>query len=71
MKEDITQETRKYLEINENKITTIPELMGCSESIAKGQMCSFRCFILFYFFKRKLANQQPNFIALGTRKRRN
>ena len=45
MKEDITQETRKYLEMNENKITTIPELMGHSESIAKGQICSFRCFI--------------------------
>lgn len=60
MKENITREIIKYLEMNENKIPAVPKLVQYSKSIGEGQIYSYRCII---FKKSRMIANQSNFIA--------
>lgn len=43
IKEEITKEIRKYLEINKNENVSIPKFIGCSESTAKKKIYNCKC----------------------------
>ena len=64
VKEEITREIRKYLEINKNK--NILKLMTQGENNAKGKFVAIAIHIKK---RRKTSNPQCYFIPSGTRKR--